>query len=94
MIMEAAMRKQHILIYGLSLSPILAHFQNTPRKPSLFRSRMAGKIWCRYALVQMSRRIHSNKLGKLKRADIVGMRYRYRYRVSFAALRNEWAEVL
>jgi len=26
------MRKQHILIYGLSLSPILAHFQNTPRK--------------------------------------------------------------
>ena len=40
------MRTQHILMYGLSRSPILADFQKMPMTPSLFLSMIPGKKWC------------------------------------------------
>ena len=42
---QTAMRTQHMLMYGLSRSPILAHFQKMPMTPSLFLSMMLGKKW-------------------------------------------------
>jgi len=37
------MKTRDIATHGDSLSPILANFQNVPRKPVLFLSRMPGQ---------------------------------------------------
>lgn len=67
------MKRHHKLMYGLSLSPILADFQKTPIRPVLFLSRMAGKIWWTWAHVQIRRRITRRSDWRLKRADILSV---------------------
>ncbi|KFM63314.1 hypothetical protein X975_03917, partial [Stegodyphus mimosarum] len=57
-----AIAMQHTLTYGLFLSPILAHFQNTPRNPSLFLSSKLGARDLTYEHVQISRRTTVSKL--------------------------------
>ena len=46
------MQTQANATYGLSLSPILANFQNVPRNPFLFLSNSDGHKDLRYAHVQ------------------------------------------
>lgn len=65
------MTTQQMLMYGLSRSPILAHFQKTPVTPFLFLSRMPGVKWWTYVLVQMSSRMTRRRDWKLKSADML-----------------------
>jgi len=67
-IREHAIATQKILTYGLSRSPIRAHFQNIPMTPSLFRSMTLGNMECTYVDVQMMRRMTSRRDWKLKMA--------------------------
>lgn len=57
--------------YGLSLSPILAHFQKIPNTPVLFLSMRLGAIARKYAHVHINNKTTVNKLWKLNKADIV-----------------------
>lgn len=38
------MTKHPMATYGLNLSPILANFQNTPKAPVLFLSKITGHV--------------------------------------------------
>lgn len=57
-----AMATQHAATQGLFLSPILAHFQNVPLNPVLFRSSSDGAIDRRYAQVHIKSRTTVSKL--------------------------------
>ena len=63
-----AMNKQHILTYGLNLSPTRASFQKMPNAPFLLRSIMLGHSACRYVDVQIVRRSTMRRDWKLKMA--------------------------
>lgn len=69
--MLTAIMTQHAATYGLFLSPILAHFQKVPKRPTLFLSRRLGTIDRMYAHVHISNSITVSRLWKLKMADIL-----------------------
>jgi len=69
---EHAMTTQKILTYGLNRSPIRAHFQNMPVRPSLFLSMTLGNMECTYVDVQMMSRMTSRRDWKLKMAVMMG----------------------
>ena len=58
----SAMATSPTATQGLSLSPILASFQNVPRNPVLFLSSTPGQNDLMYAHVQMRSMITVNKL--------------------------------
>lgn len=67
----AAITTQHILTYGLSRSPTLAHFQKIPKTPSRFLSIIFGKVAWAYVDVHITSKRTSSNDWKLNSADMV-----------------------
>lgn len=71
--MLKAIKRQLKATYGLFLSPILAHFQKVPLKPT-FPNRLSSKLGTMdliYVQVHMSSKITVRRLWKLNRADYI-----------------------
>jgi len=65
------MKTQHPATQGLFRSPIRANFQNVPKKPVLFLSKIEGAILRMYVQVQIKSKTTTSNDWKLKIADIV-----------------------